>query len=146
MCGRASGGVTVPLSQKRRKMEACGCARSFWIFLRKSGLLTDQWASGHGRAHGGGRVFLTLRKYCKSEPRAARRGMSSSITFVNCLRRMKGHIRRFKSPIMWKRVVRKPIRLSSNCSKSSARVLLARWAHRVDGSDDSTCTPVGVCI
>lgn len=146
MCGRASGSVTVPLSQKRRMMEVCGCARSFWILLMKSGLPTDQWASDHGWAHGGGRVFLTLRKYCRSDPQAAWRGMSYDVTYVNCLCRMKGHIRRFQSPIMWKRVVRKPIRLSSNCSKSSARVLLARWAHRVDGSDASASTPVGVCI
>lgn len=63
----------------------------------KSGLPTDQWASGHGRAHGGGRVFLTLRKYCRSDPGG---GMSYDITYVNCLCRMKGHIRRFQSPIM----------------------------------------------
>lgn len=145
MCGRASASVTVLLSQKRRMMRDCGCVRSFWILLLKSGLSADQWASGHGRAHGGGRVFLTLRKYRESggRERAAREGVSCDVTCVYCLCRTKRHIRRFQSPIMWKRVVRKPIRLSSNCSKSSARVLLARWADR---SDAPACTLVGVCF
>lgn len=128
MCGRTSASVTVLLSQKRWMMEDCGCVRSFWILLIKSGLSADQWASGHGRAHGGGRVFLTLRKYCKSDPWAAQGDLSHDVTPVYCLCRMKRHIKRFQSPIMWKRVVRKPILLSSNCSKSSARALLARWA------------------
>lgn len=56
--------------------EDCGCVRPFWILLLKSGLSADQWASGHGRAHGGGRVFLTLRKYHESGgPPAAREGV-----------------------------------------------------------------------
>ena len=44
-----------------------------------------------------------------------------------CLCRMKGRMRKFPSLIMWKRAVRKLIRVSLSCSKSSARALSARW-------------------
>lgn len=63
-----------------------------------------------------------------------------------CLCRMKGHIRRFLSLIMWKRAVRKLIHLSLNCSKSSARAPLARWGNRAYQSDVPIGAIVGVCF
>ena len=52
------------------------------------------------------------------------------VSFWHCLCRMRGHIRRFLSPTLWKRVVRRRIHPSLNCSKSSARALLARWGNQ----------------
>lgn len=116
------------------------------------GLAAGQWASDHGRAHGGGRVFLTLCKYWWAWGLGAyvcACGMTYSqccvaVSYWYCLCRMKGHIRRFLSLTMWKRAVRKLIHLSLNCSKSSARAPLARWGNAADRSNVSTSPIVGV--
>ena len=44
-------------------------------------------------------------------------------------RTMRGVIRRFPSPTMWKRAVRRQTHRSSNCSRSWARALSARWGN-----------------
>lgn len=60
-----------------------------------------------------------------------------AVSYGCCLCRMKERIRRFLSLTMWKRAVRKLIHLSLNCSKSSARALLARWGNGAHQSDMS---------
>lgn len=61
-CGRAAAVVTVPLGSKQGASALGQSVFMLLLLMELVGLVAGQWASDHGRAHGGGRVFLTLCK------------------------------------------------------------------------------------